>query len=314
MSMKLGMVMDPIGSINTKKDSSFAMLLKAQEADFELYYFEQKDLYLKNGIAYGDAKIISVKDDPTDHYQIQSEITLPLAELQVILMRKDPPFDEEFLYTTYLLEQAEHQGVLVVNRPQSLRDANEKLFAANFPACCPPTLVTQSIAHLRAFLNEYQDIVCKPLNSMGGTSIFRLKADDVNANVIFDLMTAKGHTSIMAQQYIPAIKEGDKRIILIDGVAIPYALARVPQGDDWRGNLVAGAKGVVQSLTDRDKWICDQLTPTLKARGLYFVGIDVIGDYLTEINVTSPTGIRELDAGAGLDIAGQLVTFIKTLI
>lgn len=226
----------------------------------------------------------------------------------MILMRKDPPFSEEYIYSTYILEQAERQGVLVMNRPQSLRDANEKLFATHFPEVCPPSVVTQSIATLHAFWQEHQDIVCKPLNVMGGASVFRLREGDVNANVIFETLTRNQTIYIMAQRYIPEIsKYGDKRILMIDGEVVPHVLARIPQGNDWRGNLAAGAKGVVQPLSERDRYIAELVAPDLRTRGLYFVGLDVIGDYLTEINVTSPTGIREIDAVANINISAMLM-------
>lgn len=306
MRLKVGVVMDPIGSIHYKKDSTLAMLWEAKARDCEIYYFEQKDLFLRDGIAYGDARLLSVNKDPKCWYEFQGELTIPLADLDIILMRKDPPFNEEFIYTTYILEQAENSGVLVANRPQALRDANEKLFAAYFPQCTPPTFVTSSINKLHAFWQEQHDIVCKPLNSMGGTSVFRVQASEVNAGVIFETLTQNGKLSIMAQRYIPEIKEGDKRILLVDGKAIPCSLARIPQGNDWRGNLAVGAKGVVQPLSERDHFICSQVGPMLRNRGLYFVGIDVIGDYLTEINVTSPTGIREIDVGSDLNISSML--------
>ena len=311
MTIRLGVVMDPIGSINYKKDSTLAMLLEAQKRNYELYYIEQRHLFLRNGIPYGEAYPLQVFHDEKKWFVLKEKIILPLAELDVILMRKDPPFNEEYIYTTYLLEHAERKGVLIVNRAQSLRDCNEKLFATYFPQCSPPTLVTESIEKLWAFWKEHEDIICKPLNSMGGFSVFRLNKEDVNANVIFEMLTRGGTFYLMAQKFIPDIKEGDKRILLIDGEPIPYALARVPQGNDWRGNLAVGAKGVVQALTERDQFICEQIKMELKIRGLYFVGIDVIGHYLTEINVTSPTGIRELDAGTGFNISAKLMDVIE---
>jgi glutathione synthase len=307
MTIRLGVVMDPIASIHYKKDSTLAMLWEAKARGFELYYFELNDLFLRDGVPYGDASQLDVFHDAQKWYALGNKETMPLAELDIILMRKDPPFSEEYIYATYILEHAERLGVLVANRPQSLRDSNEKLFATHFPQCCPPALVTQSIAKLHAFWQEHKDIVCKPLNIMGGASVFRLREGDVNAQVIFEILTSNQSVYIMAQRYIPDIINGDKRIIMIDGEAVPYALARVPQGKDWRGNLAAGAKGIVQALTDRDRWICSQVGPELKSRGLYFVGIDVIGDYLTEINVTSPTCIREIDEGAKMNVSGLLL-------
>lgn len=311
MTIKLGVVMDDIASIQYKKDSTLAMLWEAKARGYDLYYFEQDSLFLRDGAAYGEARRLDVFKDAAKWYELQEKKTLPLAELHVILMRKDPPFNEEYIYTTYLLEHAERDGVLVVNRPQALRDFNEKMFATYFPQCSPPTLVTRSVAKLREFWTEQKDIVCKPLNSMGGESVFRLRENDVNAAVIFETLTAGGQHHIMAQKFIPEIKDGDKRILLVGGEPIPYALARIPQGEDWRGNLAVGAKGKVQPLTERDRYICSQVSPVLKEKGLYFVGLDVIGDYLTEINITSPTGIRELDAELKNNISQQLFDVIE---
>lgn len=312
MTIKLGVVMDPIASINPKKDSTLAMLNEAQARGWEIYYFEQKDLFLKDSVPYGRAKHLQVKLDANDWYQFGKDEPVALADLQVILMRKDPPFNESYIYTTYILEHAERLGVLVVNKPQALRDANEKLFTTLFPQCAPPTLVTQSKQLLKDFWREHGDIVCKPLNAMGGTSIFRLQKDDVNSNTIFDVLTNNGTVYIMAQRYLPEIKDGDKRILLINGKPVPYLLARVPQAGDWRGNLAVGAKGVVRELSARDQWIAEQVGPSLAKMGLYFVGLDVIGDYLTEINVTSPTGIREIDAGAKINVSATLMDFIES--
>lgn len=307
MTIKLGVIMDPIGSINYKKDSTLAMLWEAQARGWELYYFEQKDMIMRDGFPYADVKSLKVMKDPARWFEFTSEkSTLPLADLDIILMRKDPPFNAEYIYSTYILEHAERLGVLVVNRPQSLRDANEKLFAAHFPQCSPSALVTQRVDKLHEFWREHKDIVCKPLDGMAGTFVFRLAENEINANVIFEVLTKNESTYIMAQKFIPEIKSGDKRILLIDGEPLPYVLARVPQANDWRGNLAAGAKGVVQPLTERDQWICSQVGPELKKRGLYFVGIDVIGDYLTEVNVTSPTGIREIENAANINISAIL--------
>lgn len=306
MTKRIGVVMDPIGSIHYKKDSTLAMLWEAEARGFDLYYFEQADLFLKDGIPYGDAKRLKVSHDAKQWYQFGEQMTCPLSMLDVILMRKDPPFNQEYIYTTHLLEHAERLDVMVVNRPQALRDFNEKLFATYFPQCTPPTFVTRSIEKLNAFWKTHHDIVCKPLDSMGGASVFRLRQDEVNAAVVFETLTQNGSRFIMAQQFIPDVKNGDKRILMINGQAFPHALARVPQGDDWRGNLAVGAKGMVQPLTERDQFICEQVGPILRERGLYFVGLDVIGDYLTEINITSPTGIRELDAALGTNISSLL--------
>jgi glutathione synthase len=306
MTKKLGVVMDPIGSINYKKDSTLAMLLEATQRGWAIYYFEQKDLFLRDGAAFGKSKLLNVFADKNKWFQFGAEQDIPLASLDLILMRKDPPFDREYIYTTYILEQAARKGSLVMNNPQSLRDANEKLFTAWFPDCCPPTLVTRSYALLREFFLEHQDIICKPLDAMGGASIFHLKPNDPNASVVFETLTARETQFMMAQRFIPEITAGDKRILLINGEPIPFALARIPGQGDWRGNLAAGARGVAQPLTTRDRWICEQVGPTLREKGLYFVGIDVIGDFLTEINVTSPTCIRELDEQCQLNISAVL--------
>ncbi len=309
--MKLGIIMDPIEGINIKKDSSFAMLLEAQARDWDIYYMEMDDLFLVNDIPSATTRILTVEDEATRWYQFQKSTTLSLFDLDVILMRKDPPFNMEYIYTTYLLELAHNEGTLIVNNPASLRDANEKLFVSWFPQCTTPTLVARKSEHILAFLDEHRDIILKPLDGMGGASIFRVEHDDQNTNVIIETLTENGARHVMVQRFIPEIIHGDKRILLINGEPVPYALARIPKKGEIRGNLAAGgiAKGV--ELTDRDRWICDQLAPTLKAKGLMFVGIDVIGDYLTEINVTSPTCIRELDAIYNLNIAGDLLNAIE---
>lgn len=307
MSIQLGVVMDALPSIHFQKDSTLAMLFEAQKRGWPIYVFEPQHLFLKAGVPYARALPLQVMHDEAQWYHAGEPVILPLSQLDILLMRKDPPFNEAYIYTTYLLEHAERLGVLVANRPQALRDANEKLFTTLFPQCMPTTLVTADLTQCRDFLETHQDIVCKPLNSMGGRSVFRVKADDRNANVIFETLTNGGQIYMMAQVFLPAITAGDKRILMINGEPVPHALARIPQGNDWRGNLAAGAKGVVQPLTDRDRWICEQVGDTLRERGLYFVGLDVIGDFLTEINVTSPTGIREIDAATGLSIAGLLL-------
>jgi glutathione synthase len=312
--LKLGVVMDPIHTIHYQKDSTLAMLFEAQKRGWDIYYLEQKDLFLQGGIAYADAKRFSLAPDQEHGFAISKAKTMLLAELDVVLMRKDPPFNEEYIYTTHLLEHAERQGTLVVNKPQSLRDFNEKLFAAYFPQCSPPTLVSRSIEKLDQFKKAHHDIVCKPLNSMGGNSVFRVQEDDANAAVIFETLTQKGTCYTMAQQFIPEIQSGDKRILMVNGGPVPFVLARVPQEGDWRGNLAVGAKGVVLPLTERDRWICDQVGPFLKARGIYSAGLDVIGDYLTEINITSPTCIREIDAGAGINVSAMLIDVIEALV
>ena len=290
------------------------MLWEAQVRGWTIHYFEQQHLFLRDGVVYGEATILNVSKNPDIWFELKEKKIMPLSDLDLILVRKDPPFNESYIYMTYLLEYAEKQGVLVVNRPQALRDSNEKMFATYFPQCCPPTLVTQSIEKLHSFFAEHHDIVCKPLNAMGGASVFRLQAHDVNANVIFSTLTQNESTYIMAQQFIPEIKKGDKRILLIDGEPVPHVLARVPQANDWRGNLAVGAVGVVQNLSEHDRWICAQVGPILHERGLYFVGLDIIGDYLTEINVTSPTGIRELDAASGINISAIFLDKLVSII
>lgn len=314
MSIKLGMVMDSIDQINIKKDTSFAMLLEAQSRGWQLYYMEMGDLFLRNGRAYARTRLLSVERNASSWYEFMSEQIIDLSELDVILMRKDPPFDSEFLYATTILQRAEDAGVYVVNKPQSLRDANEKLFTSWFSQCCAETLVSSRAVQIRQFLEEQQDIIIKPLDGMGGTSIFRLRLDDPNISVILETMTNYNQRYIMAQRYLPAIKDGDKRILVVNGEAIPYALARIPQKGETRGNLAAGGRAEGRPLTERDRWIVSQVAPTLKAKGLIFVGLDVIGDTLTEINVTSPTCVQELDAQFGLNIAGVLMDHIETIV
>jgi glutathione synthase len=314
MGKKLGIVMDPIEAINPKKDSSLAMLLAAQRRGWELHYFTQENLLIDNGIACGYSQRLRVEDSLSEWFELESPSLLELADLDVILMRKDPPFDSQFLHTTFVLEFASKKGTLVVNKPQSLRDCYEKVFATEFPQCCPPVLISANAARLREFHQEHQDIILKPLDGMGGASIFRVKPDDPNLSVIIETLTGHQTQSVMAQRYIPEIVEGDKRILLIDGKPVPFALARIPAAGETRGNLAAGGRGEAKALSERDYWICEQVAPTLRAKGLLFVGIDVIGDYLTEINVTSPTCIRELDSQCDLDIAGDLMDAIESKI
>ncbi len=308
--IKLGVVMDAIAYINIRKDSSFAMLLAAQARGWQLYYMELADLFLRDGQAYARMQYIEVIDNAKNWYHLTHETIQPLHTLDVILMRKDPPFNLEYIIATYLLEQAEKQGTLIVNKPQSLRDANEKLYTMWFPQCCPPNLVTNQIQLIRDFLVQHQDIILKPLDGMGGASIFRIRQNDVNTSVIIETLTDHQRRFIMAQRFIPEISQGDKRILLIEGKPIPYALARIPALGETRGNLAAGGRGEGIALNERDYWICEQVGATLREKGLIFVGLDVIGDYLTEINVTSPTCIRELDQQFNLDIAGQLMDTI----
>jgi glutathione synthase len=311
MTIKLGMVMDSIDLINIKKDTSFAMLLEAQSRGWELHYMELNDLYLSNGQPYARTRTLKVQRDKNRWYQFIDEQDIPLAKLHTIIMRKDPPFDQEYIYATYLLEQAERLGTYVVNKPQSLRDANEKLFTAWFPQCCADTLVAREPQRFKTFLKQHKEIILKPLDGMGGTSIFHIREDDPNLNVILEIMTEYGTRYIMAQRYIPEIKDGDKRILLVNGKPVPYALARIPSKGETRGNLAAGGRAEGRELTERDLWIANQVGPTLKEKGLVFVGIDVIGYYLTEINVTSPTCVQELDSQFGLNISGQLMDHIE---
>lgn len=309
--MKLGIIMDPITGIDITKDSSFAMLLEAQSRGWDIYYMEMDDLFLVNDIPSATTRKITVEDEASRWYQFHDVTTLSLFDLDAILMRKDPPFNMEYIYATYLLELAHRQGTLVVNDPASLRDANEKLFVSWFPQCTTPTLVARKAEHILAFLDEHRDIILKPLDGMGGASIFRVQYGDQNTNVIIETLTENGAKHVMVQQFIPEIIHGDKRILIINGKPVPYALARLPKEGEIRGNLAAGSSAKGVALTDRDRWICEQLTPVLKEKGLLFVGIDVIGDYLTEINVTSPTCIRELDSIYNLNIAAILMDTIK---
>lgn len=311
MSLKIGVVMDPIESITYKKDSTLAMLWAAQDRGWELFYMEQADLFARDGVAMGRMAPLTVARDPANWFQRGDYELAPLTKLDVVLMRKDPPFDNEYIYSTYLLELAEQEGVLIVNKPQSLRDCNEKLFATHFPQCCPPVLVSRHPELIKAFQQEHDDVILKPLDGMGGSSIFRVKAGDPNISVIIETLTGHGQRQIMAQRFIPEISEGDKRILMIEGKPVDYCLARIPAQGETRGNLAAGGRGEGRPLTERDRWICEQVAPTLVEKGLIFVGLDVIGDYLTEINVTSPTCIRELDDQFSLNIAEQLMAVIE---
>jgi len=310
MTVRVGIIMDPIAQIAFKKDSSLAMLLAAQARDWTLFYMEQRDLYQLGNQARARMSPLRVFNDSQHWFEKDGEIDAALADLDVILMRKDPPFNSEYVYATYLLELAEKAGTLVVNRPQSLRDCNEKFFATQFPQCTPPTLVSRRSDILREFAREHRDIILKPLDEMGGASIFRHREGDPNLSVILEVLTEHGSRQIMAQRYIPAIKDGDKRILMIDGDPIPYCLARTPAAGETRGNLAAGGRGVAQPLSDRDREIAAIVGPELRKRGLLFVGLDVIGDYLTEINITSPTCIREIDNAFDTRIGEQLMDAI----
>ena len=309
---RLAVVMDPIAGIKYAKDSTLAMLLAAQSRGFQLHYLEQQDLFMRDGQALGHSRPLTVRADPAGWFALGERSTQPLGGFDCILMRKDPPFDMEYVYTTYILERAQAQGALVVNRPQGLRDINEKVFTAWFPQCCAPTLITRSIADMNAFLAEHGKIVCKPLDAMGGRSIFVTETHDKNRHVIFETLTATGTRYAMVQRYLPEIvASGDSRVLLVDGEPVPYALARIPAADDNRGNLAAGAQGQGRPLNDRDRWLAAQIGPTLAQRGMLFVGLDVIGGTVTEINVTSPTGIRELDKQFDISIGDLLMQAIE---
>ena len=315
MPLDVIVVMDPIASIKIAKDTSFALLLEAQRRGHRLHYVRPGGLGLRDGVAMATAAPLTVRDDKTGWYSLGEFAELRFGPGQVVLMRKDPPVDGEYLYDTQVLGIAQQAGALVVNDPQGLRDYNEKLAALLFPQCCPPTLVSRDPAALKAFVHEHGEAVLKPLDGMGGRSIFRVRAGDPNTNVILETLvgpSASGASHLtLAQRYIPGIKDGDKRVLLVDGEPVGYALARIPQGDEFRGNLAAGGRGEGRPLSERDRWIAAQVGPEMRRRGMLFVGLDVIGDYLTEVNVTSPTCIRELDAQFGLNIAGQLFDAIE---
>jgi glutathione synthase len=310
-SLKIGIVMDPIGSIIPYKDSSLAMLLEASRRGAEIHYFEQKNLSLLSGKALGQSTLLQVRDDNDDWYELGDRQEVELGELDAILMRKDPPFNMEYVYTTYILDRAKLDGALIVNDPLALRNMNEKAYTAWFPEITPTTLVTRSMDEMKAFLAEHGHVVAKPLDGMGGRSIFVIRQGDKNANVVFETLTDYGTRFAMAQVYIPEISAGDKRILLIEGKPVPHALARIPSDEDNRGNMVAGAAAIGQEMSRRDFEICEKVGPALRDAGVIFAGIDVIGDYLTEVNVTSPTGIRELDKQFDLNIAGLMFDAIE---
>ncbi|GAM64463.1 glutathione synthetase [Vibrio ishigakensis] len=309
--IKLGIVMDPISSINIKKDSSFAMLLEAQKRGYEIHYMEMQDLQLDQGVAMADTKTLKVEQNPDSWYEFLSEQTIELSDLDVVLMRKDPPFDTEYIYATYILERAEEKGTLIVNKPQSLRDCNEKLYTAWFADLTPTTIVTRKAEKIKAFQEEHGDVILKPLDGMGGASIFRVKKNDPNVSVIIETLTNHGQNYALAQTFVPDISNGDKRILIVDGEPMPYCLARIPAEGETRGNLAAGGTGVARPLSDTDWQIANAIAPTLKQKGLIFVGLDVIGDKVTEINVTSPTCIREIEAAFDVSITGKLMDAIE---
>ncbi|MBL4773138.1 MAG: glutathione synthase [Alcanivoracaceae bacterium] len=314
MDMKIGILMDSIAGINSKKDSTFAMMLEAQARNYKIFYMTQNDIYIKDHLPYADTQSINVYDNPQNWYEFSSSQTIPLSELDVILMRKDPPFDMEYIMDTYILDMAKNLGVLIVNNPQALRDANEKFFTEAFPQFSPKCVISRNPEHIRQFAKSLSTVIVKPMDGMGGSSIFQTGKDDKNLNVIIETVTNNGTRTTMAQEFIPEISEGDKRILLINGKPVPYALARIPSKDDFRGNLAKGGTGVGQALTDDDYKICEVVGPVLKKMGIIFAGIDVIGKHLTEVNVTSPTCIRELDKQFGLNIAGTFFDEIESLI
>lgn len=309
--MKLGIIMDPITGIDTRKDSSFAMLLAAQALGWDIYYMEMPDLFIDGSTPGARMRRLRVMDNRDRWFECGGESPADLAMLDIILMRKDPPVDMEYLYATHILELAQKAGVYVVNNPAALRDLNEKLFIHWFPECIAPSLVTCSAESIIEFAQRHEDIILKPLGNMGGASVFRIRKNDSNLQVVIETLTANGTRLAMAQRYIPDIAQGDKRILLINGEPVPYALARIPKAGEHRGNLAAGGTGKGLELSARDREICRQLGPVLRDKGLVFTGIDVIGDYLTEINITSPTCIRELDALFKLNIAGDLMRVIE---
>lgn len=314
MSVKLGIVMDPIAGIKIGKDTSFAMLLEAQARGWEIFYMELNDLYLRDGKTFARMRRLEVVRDESRWFGFLGEEDAALDSLDAVLMRKDPPFDQEYIYATYLLECAENRGVYVVNKPRSLRDANEKLFTAWFSHCCAPTLVAREPSRIRGFLREQDEIILKPLDGMGGASIFHVRQNDPNLSVILEVMTQHKRRFVMAQRYLPQIADGDKRILVVNGEAVPYALARIPASGESRGNLAAGGRAEGRELTARDRWIVEQVGPTLRKKGLVFVGLDVIGDYLTEVNVTSPTCVQELDKLFGLNISARLLDHIESVV
>ena len=311
MNITLGVIMDPINQIKAEKDTTLALLLAAKAAGWNLRYMELGDIYLEQSVAMGYMRQLDVFDDNNHYYALGEGSHTRLGDIDVILMRKDPPFNNRFLHSTYILEAASQQGCMVLNDPRSLRDCNEKLFATQFPQCCTPLLVSSNPQHLKKFHQQHHDVIFKPLDGMGGSGIFRCKSNDANLGVVLETLTSHGSQYIMAQKYIPAISEGDKRILVVNGEAIPYALARIPAKGETRGNLAAGGSGHPQPLSEQDKWIVSQVAPKLLELNLLFVGLDVIGDYLTEINITSPTCAREIDRAYNINIGSKLILSIE---
>ncbi|OKY26336.1 glutathione synthase [Thalassotalea sp. PP2-459] len=314
MAIKLGVVMDPISQVKVHKDSSMAMMFEAQARGYELFYIEMNDLYMLQGESRAFARKVTVYDNAEHWYDLAESQDIALTELDAVIMRKDPPFDTEYIYATYMLERAEQQGTLIINKPQSLRDCNEKLFTAWFPELTAKTLVTRNSQQIRVFHQQEKDVIIKPLDGMGGSSIFRMKEHEANVGVIIETLTNHGEQYTMVQEYMPEIKDGDKRILIVNGEPMPYCLARIPAKGETRGNLAAGGTGEARPLSASDKLIAETIAPELKKRGLYFVGLDVIGDKVTEINVTSPTCIREIEAAYPINISGKLMDAIESLI
>ncbi|BBO26668.1 glutathione synthetase [Alteromonas sp. I4] len=311
MTYTVGVVMDPIAKIKPEKDTSFAMMLEAQRRGATLVYFELSDLYIDNGAPKGIGQQVTVRDQDKDFYTLGETTTYALGDIDVLLMRKDPPFDSEFLYATHILSLAERDGALVVNRPQSLRDFNEKLFTSYFPSLIPDTLVTRNSKLVREFHAKHKDVICKPLDGMGGASIFRVKEDGTNLGVIIETLTANGQRQMMVQKYLPEIKDGDKRVLIVNGEVMPYCLARLPSAGETRGNLAAGGTGRPQPISDSDRRLAETIAPVLIEKGLIFVGLDVIGDRITEINVTSPTCVREIERAYDINIMAALFDAIE---
>jgi glutathione synthase len=309
--MKLAFILDPLDSIKTYKDTSFAIMREAAGRGHLLYSLMQEDLVWRPGAVTGFARELRLTGDKYAWYESAEVRETPLADFDAVLMRKDPPFDMEYVYSTYLLELAETAGAHVFNSPRAIRDNNEKMAIARFPQFTAPSLVTRQETLLRAFLDEHDDVILKPLDGMGGTSVFRLHRNDPNIGVVMETLTHYGRRMIMAQRYIPEIVRGDKRILLIDGEPVPYSLARIPKPGETRGNLAAGGRGVAQPLSARDRAIADSVGPQLAAEGLLLVGLDVIGDYLTEVNVTSPTCFQEITEQTGFNVAGSLVDALE---
>lgn len=309
--LKIGVLMDPIESITPYKDTSFAMLLAAQRMGWEVYYLNAQDVFIHCGQTQFNVRRIDARDNTHDWFTLGEARIVPAQALDAILIRLDPPFNQEYMYICHALALAEQQGCWPVNAPQALCNHNEKIFISEFPQLCAPTLITRDVHKVKAFITEHKDVILKPLDGMGGASIFRVQEGDKNAPVIMETLSQNGQNSIVAQGYLPAIKDGDKRILIVNGTPVDYALARIPSDSDNRGNLAAGGKGVGQPLTERDRDIAETVGHVLKKRGILFAGIDVIGDCLTEINITSPTGVRELDKQFDLDIAGQLMNVLQ---